>query len=161
MIRIAEIKDLESIVNIYNQTIPLKNVTADTEPVSVESRVDWYHQFNNNRPLWVYADDAKIKAWCSIRSFYGRPAYNKTVEIGIYIDERNRLHGIGSKLLLHAMEECKKIGVETILAFIFENNPGSIHFFKKYGFEQYGLLPDVAEIDQKKISLVIYGHRLK
>lgn len=161
MIRIAELEDLKSIVQIYNQTIPLKNVTADTQAVSVESRIDWFHQFNSKRPLWIYEEDKIVKAWCSIRSFYGRPAYDKTVEIGIYIDENCRQSGIGSKLLIHALDECKKIGIETILAFIFENNPGSIHFFKKYGFVQYGLLPDVAEIEQKKISLVIYGHRLK
>ena len=30
--------DLEKIVEIYNSTIPSRTVTADTEPVSVQSR---------------------------------------------------------------------------------------------------------------------------
>jgi L-amino acid N-acyltransferase YncA len=36
--------DLPSIVEIYNATIPSRMVTADLEPVSVESRVHWFEQ---------------------------------------------------------------------------------------------------------------------
>lgn len=160
MIRVASIDDLQRIVEIYNQTIPLRNVTADTESVSVESRIEWFHQFNENRPLLVFEEENEIKAWCSIKSFYGRPAYSKTVEIGIYIDENFRQHGIGSKLLLHAYNICENLNIETILAFIFSNNLGSIHFFKKHGFIEYGLLPEVAEIDGKKIDLAILGYKI-
>jgi L-amino acid N-acyltransferase YncA len=160
MIRRAEIKDLDRIVAIYNQTIPLRYVTADTESVSVESRIDWFHQFNDQRPLWVYELEGVVQAWCSLKSFYGRPAYNSTVEIGIYIDEQNRQHGLGSKLLLHAISEAKPLGIQTLLAFIFANNIGSIHFFKKNGFIEFGLLPSVAYIDNKPIDLAILGYKL-
>jgi L-amino acid N-acyltransferase YncA len=160
MIRRAQIKDLDRIVAIYNQTIPLRYVTADTEPVSVESRLDWFHQFNEQRPLWVYEADGAVQAWCSIKSFYGRPAYNSTIEIGIYIDEQYRQHGVGSKLLLHAIAEAKQLGIQTILAFIFANNIGSIHFFRKYGFVEYGLLPSVAYIDNAPIDLAILGYKI-
>ena len=87
-------------------------------------------------------------------------AYNKTVEIGLYIDENFRQHGIGAELIMHAINECKKIGVETILAFIFGNNDVSLHFFNKYGFVTYGILPGVAEIDRSKIDLHILGLKL-
>lgn len=160
MIRAANINDLTSIVEIYNQTIPLKNVTADTTAITVESRIDWFHQFNNERPLWVYEKDQKVIAWLSIRSFYGRPAYQYTVEIGLYIDENNRQKGLGAEMLLHAINECRRIGIKTILAFIFSNNLQSLHFFSKYGFVEYGNLPEVAEIEEEKIDLVIMGLKL-
>lgn len=160
MIRIAKINDLEKIVSIYNQTVHLKNVTADTEKVSVESRTEWFKQFNTERPLWVYEHENDVVAWLSIRSFYGRPAYNKTVEIGLYIDENFRQHGIGAELIMHAINECKHIGIETILAFIFGNNDVSLHFFNKYGFVTYGILPAVAEIESTKIDLHILGLKL-
>lgn len=160
MIRLANINDLIRIVEIYNQTINLKNVTADTSPISVESRVDWFKQFNEQRPLWVYEIEKNVVAWLSIRSFYGRPAYQNTVEIGLYIDQNNRQNGIGSELLLHAFNECKKNGTETILAFIFGNNQISLNFFGKYGFVEYGSLPQVAEIDGEKIDLKILGIKL-
>jgi phosphinothricin acetyltransferase len=39
--RDATLQDLERIVEIYNSTISSRMVTADTEPVSVESRIRW------------------------------------------------------------------------------------------------------------------------
>jgi L-amino acid N-acyltransferase YncA len=160
MIRISNIKDLPQIVDIYNQTIPLGYVTADTEKQSIEGRLDWYHQFNEKRPLWVIEEDSKIVAWCSLRNFYGRPAYNITVELGIYIHEDHRKAGLGKSLLLHAFQESKKLGIETILAFIFTHNIGSMHFFKKHGFVEYGLLPGVARNAEKYIDLAILGYKL-
>jgi phosphinothricin acetyltransferase len=95
-----------------------------------------------------------------LRSFYGRPAYQNTVEIGIYIDEKYRKLGIGEEMLLHVQAAAKQIGIETILAFIFATNEGSVRFFKKHGYVQYGLLPEVAEIDSQKIDLMILGLKL-
>jgi len=160
MIRFATINDLPSIVEIYNQTIPLRYVTADLTPVTVNSRIEWFNQFNEKRPLWVTENSGNICAWASLRSFYGRPAYDKTVEIGIYIDEKYRKLGIGEEMLLYAHREAKKIGIENILAFIFANNVGSVSFFKKHGYIEHGLLPKVAEIDNQKIDLMILGYTL-
>lgn len=160
MIRKAFLEDLEQIVAIYNQTVPLRYVTADTERVSVESRLEWFHQFNEKRPLWVKVEKNKVIAWCSLKSFYGRPAYDTTVEIGIYIDESVRAKGLGTELLLHAFHESKNLGIHTLLAFIFANNLGSVLFFKKHGFVEYGLLPQVAIIDDQKIDLAILGYKL-
>ena len=85
--RIARFEDLPRIVAIYNATIPSRMVTADLEPVSVESRVPWFEQHDpDTRPLWVVARDGDVVAWLSFSSFYGRPAYARTAEISVYID---------------------------------------------------------------------------
>ncbi len=41
-LRPATEADLPAIVAIYNATIPGRMVTADTEPVSVDSRQPWF-----------------------------------------------------------------------------------------------------------------------
>ena len=41
--RDATLDDLPGIVAIYNSTVPSRLVTADLEPVSVESRMAWFH----------------------------------------------------------------------------------------------------------------------
>ena len=53
-LRIATEADLPAIVAIYNSTIPGRQVTADTEPVSVDSRKGWFasHQ-SKTHPLWL------------------------------------------------------------------------------------------------------------
>lgn len=50
--------DLPAIVAIYNATIAGRVVTADLEPVSIESRLAWFRAHNpERRPLWVALDD--------------------------------------------------------------------------------------------------------
>src|SRR3977135_4714948 len=74
--------DLPQIVEIYNSTIPSRIATADTEPVSVESRVHWFEEHTpDRRPLWVVEDAGRVAAWLSFSTFYGRPAYAKTAEL--------------------------------------------------------------------------------
>ena len=82
--RDAKLADLEKIVDIYNTTIASRMVTADTDPISVESRIQWFNEHTpEKRPLWVVENDKNdIVGWVSLQSFYGRPAYDGTVEIG-------------------------------------------------------------------------------
>ena len=81
-------------------TIPSRMVTADTEPVSVASRVPWFAEHKPDfRPSWVVEEGNAILAWLSFSSFYGRPAYAKTAELSIYVHEDHRNRGLGSYLL--------------------------------------------------------------
>lgn len=160
--RDANRTDLEEIVNIYNATIPSRMVTADTTPISVDSRLAWFDQHNpTNRPLWVIEDDAdKIIAWVSFQSFYGRPAYDATVEISIYIAESQRGKGLGKKILRDSLERAKHFGAKTVLGFIFAHNAPSMKLFKHFGFEEWGTLPNIALLDGLEYSLKILGKRI-
>jgi L-amino acid N-acyltransferase YncA len=90
-LRDAAPDDLPAIVDIYNSTIPGRMVTADTEPVSVQSRQKWFDDHSPDfRPLWVLEKDGRICGWLSFQSFYGRPAYKATAEVSIYVHEAYR-----------------------------------------------------------------------
>ncbi len=102
--RDATIDDLPAIVAIYNETIPGRGVTADLEPVSVASRMAWFHAHDPlRRPLWVAEDESDgasgIAGWLSFSDFYGRPAYAASVEVSIYLDSAARGRGLGRTLL--------------------------------------------------------------
>ncbi|KMJ58418.1 phosphinothricin acetyltransferase [Bacillus sp. LL01] len=159
-IRNAELEDLPKIVEIYNSTIASRMVTADTSPVEVESRTEWFYQHNEKRPLRVVELENKICAWISYQDFYGRPAYKSTAEVSIYLHEDTRGRGLGAVLLDRAVKECPSLRIENLLAFIFSHNVPSINLFKKFGFEQWGFLPEVAELDSVKRDLVIMGRRI-
>src|SRR5207248_10486475 len=74
MIRDARETDLETIVRIYNAAIPGRLATADTQPVSTESRRAWFRDRDVARyPLWVFELDGHVGAWLSFARFYGRP----------------------------------------------------------------------------------------
>ncbi|ANB59707.1 GNAT family N-acetyltransferase [Anoxybacteroides amylolyticum] len=160
-IRIATRADLPAIVEIYNETIPTRMVTADLEPVSVESREKWFFEHSEERPLWVVEQDEQVCAWLSFRSFYGRPAYRYTAEIGIYIAQTQRGKGLGKKLLQKAIDECPNLEIKTLLGFIFAHNEPSLRLFSLFGFERWGYLPRVAELDGVERDLIIMGKRIE
>jgi L-amino acid N-acyltransferase YncA len=152
---------LPQIVEIYNSTIPSRLVTADTDPVSVESRVRWFDEHSPEfRPLWVAESAGRIAGWLSFSSFYGRPAYNKTAEISVYIHEAHRKQGLGSYLLNEALAHAPSLKLDTLLGFIFGHNLPSLALFEKFGFRRWGELPKVAALDGIERDLVIVGRRL-
>lgn len=157
-IRDAIEEDLTAIVNIYNSTISDRIATADTEPVTVESRLSWLQNRDfRYRPVWVVETDKLIVGWLSFNNFYGRPAYSHTAEISIYVAANYRRRGIGRELLKKAIAICPQLQLKILLGFIFSHNKASLNLFQKYGFVQWGLLPQVAQLDEKEKDLVILG----
>ncbi|WP_159731228.1 GNAT family N-acetyltransferase [Sphingobacterium sp. 18053] len=155
--------DLPRIVEIYNSTIASRMVTADNAPVSVASRQKWFDEHNaSKRPLWLIEDENnQILGWVSFQSFYGRPAYDATVEISIYLDEQQRGRGLGKQILQYCIDKAPDLGVHTLLGFIFAHNLPSIALFEKMGFKEWANLPNIATLDQEERSLKILGIRIK
>ncbi|WP_019141015.1 GNAT family N-acetyltransferase [Noviherbaspirillum massiliense] len=159
--RLARFEDLPAVVAIYNSTIPSRQVTADTEPVSVESRHAWFTDHApGRRPLWVAEREGTVIGWLSFSNFYGRPAYSGTAELSIYIHESERGKGLGKYFLGEAIAQAPKIAVHTLLGFIFGHNLPSLKLFEQFGFERWAHLPRVARLDGIDRDLVIVGKRV-
>ncbi|HZW22651.1 GNAT family N-acetyltransferase [Noviherbaspirillum sp.] len=159
--RLARFEDLPAIVDIYNSTVPSRMVTADTEPISVESRHAWFEEHTpERRPLWVAEEDGKIIGWLSFSNFYGRPAYNGTAELSIYLHEDARGKGLGRYFLSEAIAFAPQIRVHTLLGFIFGHNIPSLKLFEAFGFERWAHMPRVATLDGVERDLDILGKRV-
>ncbi len=160
-LRLAQREDLARIVEIYNETIPSRQVTADIELVSVESREPWFHEHTATKhPLWVTEIDGRIAAWLSFSSFYGRPAYDCTAELSVYVAASFRRRGVGNFLLSEALVAVPALNIKNLLGFIFGHNEPSLALFERHGFSRWGLLPRVAELDGISRDLVIVGRRI-
>jgi L-amino acid N-acyltransferase YncA len=159
--RLAHRDDLARIVEIYNETIPSRQVTADIEPVSIESREPWFHAHTSTKHLlWVTEVDGRIVAWLSFSPFYGRPAYDRTAELSIYVAATFRQRGIGRYLLDAAMSAAPNLNIDTLLGFIFGHNESSLALFERHGFARWGMLPRVAVLDGVERDLIIVGRRI-
>ena len=136
-------------------------VTADTDHVAVESRIGWFKAHDpDRRPLWIVMDGAENIGWVSYQWFYGRPAYNGTAELSIYLDEKARGKGFGEKILQHTMDSCGKLKIKTLLGYIFAHNLPSLKLFRKLGFEDWGHFPRIAILDGVERDLIIVGKRI-
>lgn len=165
--RNASSEDLIEIVNIYNSTISEQMATADLKPISVASRVDWLANRDfRYRPVWVIErkdlepGNTEILGWLSFNDFYGRPAYQHTAEISIYVAIEKRQQGVGSYLLQQAIAACPQLQIKILLGFIFAHNKPSLQLFEKYGFVQWGKLPQVAKLAQGNQDLIIMGKKI-
>jgi phosphinothricin acetyltransferase len=161
-IRDAVEADLPAIVAIYNAAIPSRNSTADLVPITVESRRDWFANHNpHRRPLWVLTLEEQVVAWIGLSSFYGgRPAYDATAEISIYIAPEHQGKGYGSLLVSRMLEAAPRLAVTTFLVIYFDHNEASRKLFSRFGFEPMGHLPEIAELDGIKRGVIIAGHRI-
>jgi L-amino acid N-acyltransferase YncA len=160
--RIATLADLPRIVEIYNATITSRQATADLDPVSPESRLEWFQAHQSaTRPLWVCEMKQQVMAWLSFSNFYGRPAYQHTAEISLYVDESVRRIGVGTYLLSAAIEYAPSLNLTRLLAFVFSHNGPSVALFNKLGFECWGTLPEVAVLDGVERDLLILGYAVE
>ena len=161
MFRKANFNDALKILEIYNQVIDKKTITADLTPANLETRKEWFEfHFNNEKyPLWVYELDNQIVAWCSYSPFYSRSAYDKTAEISFYTDKAFHGQGIGKKCVEFLIGEMDKYHLTTLIGFVFGNNQPSIGLLTKMGFKVWGELPEVADMGEHLENLVILGFK--
>jgi phosphinothricin acetyltransferase len=160
-VRDARDDDLPAIVAIYNSIVPGRMVTADLDPVSVESRRPWLAGHDSaKRPVWVAEQDGAVVAWLSFDTFYPRAAYDGTAMIAIYVAEAHRRSGIGRFLLTRAIEHAPQLGLHTLLGYIFGHNEPSLRLFAAFGFERWATMPRVARLDGIERDLVIMGKRV-
>jgi phosphinothricin acetyltransferase len=161
MIRDAKPEDLAAIVAIYNASIPGRMATADLQPVEVDQRQEWYRTHSpDRRPLWVLEREGEVAGWASLQSFYGRPAYDATAEVSVYVAPRHQRQGVAHRLLSEVMKRAPGLGLQTLLAYVFGHNAPSLALFERHGFQRWGHLPRVARLDGVERDVVILGLRL-
>ena len=162
-IRPATLGDYSDIVKIYNHAVDEKFATADTEYITVESRKDWFAQHSTQTyPIYVAEQDGEIIGWCSISPHRpGRKALQRVAEISYYIHKDHRRKGVANSLINYTIESAKSLGFKNLISILLDLNEPSIHILEKFGFEKWGHLPDVADIDGVICGQYIFGRKLK
>lgn len=150
--------DLPAIVTIYNQAIPGRQATADLTPVTVAAKEAWFAQYDpQTRPIWKILVGGEIAGWVALESFYGRPAYQHTAEISLYLAAGYQGQHLGQAALDFVISELPRLDLDTLVAYVFTHNAPSQRLFTRNDFARWGHLPDVAVLDGQRRSLDILG----
>ncbi len=162
-IRIAQETDLQSIVEIYNQAVAMGNATADTEPTTIDSRRHWLASHRaDQHPVYVEAENGVVRGWCSLTPYRaGRKALRYTAEISYYVDNQFQRQGIATRLVEYALADCSRLSLKTLFAVILDTNQGSISLLKKFGFEDWGYMPGVADFEGTECGHTYLGKRVE
>jgi len=161
-IRHAIESDLPAIVEIFNASIPGRLATAVIEPVTIEQRRDWFDAHSaDHYPLWVCELEGTIVGWISLTPFFPeRPAYSHTVELSVYVGPSAQGQGIGGILVDYALQAAPQLGIRSVVSLVFAHNEVSLRLHHRLGFERWGLMPGVAELDAIPRDVVILGRRI-
>lgn len=160
--RFAKLQDLNRIVEIYNQAIKSGNATADITEQSVEEKLLWFYEHSQDKfPIYVLEVDGNIIGWGSLSPYRnGREGLKSTAEITYYIDYSFHGKGYGSILIDYIIKDCKRLNILNLVALLLEINKASIKILKSFGFQEWGLLPNIANINGYICGHLIYGKNL-
>lgn len=161
-IRHAVWDDLSSIIDIYNQAIRARNATGFLSDLKLEERERWFSAFHpDTYPIYVAIQQNVVMGFIFLSHYRaGREAMKHIAEISFFVDQRFHRQGIGTQLMSFMLEECKRIGKKSLVAFLLDINQPSIRLLEKFNFEKWGLLPRVLDFPSAKHSHLIMGLNL-
>lgn len=143
IIRPATLEDQPGILAIYNESVLHSTATFDTDERSLEKQLEWFHRHQANHPVIIIEDQGIVAGWASLSPWSDRSAYDKTVEVSVYLDPRYRGKGLGLPLL-HAVTEAGRLaGNHSVLSRITSDNLASIRIHEKAGYHVVGTLKEV------------------
>ncbi len=98
-------------------------------------------------PYLVAHDNEEVVGFAYAHTYYGREAYQPTVENSVYVRHGHQGRGIGKTLMSDLIEQCAQLGRKNMIAVIGggEHNQGSVRLHTSLGFQRVGLLPAVGE----------------
>ncbi len=160
-IRIAQKRDLPSLVDIYNQAVKQRKIAA-TELATPASRLPWFESHDPyQHPILVAEKVNHILGYLYISPYRpGRAALRQTAEISYFVDQTHHRQGVATALLGEAEDKCKVLGIRNLFAILLRTNQESIAFLDKHGFEMWAQLPRVAEFEGVEVDQVYYGKRI-
>jgi L-amino acid N-acyltransferase len=147
--------DVGAITDIYNEAVRHTTASWDLEPVSLQSRLDWYDtKIAGNWPVLVAEEAGAVVGWASFSQFRDKPGYRHSVEHSLYVRQDHQGRGVGSRLLTALVVEARRRGLHTMVGGVSGDNPGSIAFHEKHGFAVVARFPQVGRKFDRWLDLV-------
>jgi L-amino acid N-acyltransferase YncA len=161
-IRLAIPSDLPAINDIYNQAVRMRYCTADLDEISLEKRKKWFEGHQSDKyPVFVAIENDRLVGWICYSAYRaGRRALESAAEVSYYIHEDHLQKGMGSQLMQFVIDEAPKFQFKSLFAILLAANLASLKLLEKYGFERWGLMPHVADIDGETCDHLYYGRKI-
>ncbi len=158
IIRKAEVKDINKMLDIYNYEVVNGIATFDMEAKDYQDRLEWFNNHNiKNHPLLVAEIDGEVVGYGSLSEYRSKDAYDCTVELSLYVDPTKRGSHIGQKLLEVLIDYAKNDeSIHTIISVITDLNYPSIKLHEKFGFENCGHLKEIGCKNGQYLGVINY-----
>jgi phosphinothricin acetyltransferase len=157
MIREAEARDVQAILDIYNDAILHTTAVYDYEPHTMEQRTAWYEQKRKDGfPVFVYEVDGRVAGFASYGPFRAWAAYRYTIEHSIYVHRDARKQGIGLALLQRLIDDANERQYAVMVGGIDASNENSVRLHEKVGFRHAGTIRRAGYKFDRWLDLAFY-----
>lgn len=112
-----------------------------------------------NGPVYYVVENDRVVGWCDIFP-YENPRRSHTGGLGMGLLPDYRGRGIGSLLMSAVLGHAEKIGLEKVALQVYTSNISAISLYKKFGFEQEGLLKKYRKLEGKYFDALIMARFL-
>lgn len=145
LLRKAEEKDLEKLLEIYNYEVVYGTATFDLKPKSMEERKVWFDAHNiGNHPLIVAEIDGCVAGYASLSAYREKEAYQSTVELSVYVGVDYRGCGVATSLMDEILKMAREDEtIHVVVSVITGGNEASVKLHEKYGFTYCGTMHEV------------------
>ena len=154
-IRLAERTDVPAMREIFNEVLRNSNSIYRENEVTLEDRYAWFDEkIEHGFPIFGAYEGDQLVGYAGYGSWRSAQGYRKSVELTIYVDQKRRGKGIGSKLMQTIIEHAKADGYHVMIGAIDAANQQSIEFHKRFGFVEVARMPEVALKNDQWLTLV-------
>lgn len=136
MIRKADNRDAEQIVNIYNYYIKTSTVTFETAILTKEEMKQRITKILEKYPFLVFEKDEQILGYAYANLFRTRVAYEQASESSVYVHPNHFKKGIATQLYKALLIDMKKHDLKTAIGGITLPNEASVVLHEKLGFKK-------------------------
>ncbi len=128
-------EDVFAITEIYGHYVRHTTVTFEEQAPDVDEMRQRVDEISATCPFIVAeSEDGEVLGYCYVHPWKKFSAYRVTFETTIYLREGRSSHGLGRRLMLTLIDECRRRGYHALIACITAENEGSIRFHKSLGF---------------------------
>jgi L-amino acid N-acyltransferase len=157
VLRFAQEKDLQNILDIYNDAVLHTTAVYTYKAQTLESREIWFKQKRDEGyPVVVYELDNKVVGFATFGPFRPWPAYKYSIEHSIYVDSNYQRKGIASSLLKEIISIANKQEYKTLIGGIDAANDKSIAMHEKFGFVHAGTIKNAGYKFNTWLDLAFY-----
>lgn len=137
-IRPAAESDLPAVNAIYNREVEGGVATWELDPWPLERRVEWFRARDHEEPVLVAERDGRLIGFAYLTKYRGRRGYRFTRENTVFVDASEQRRGVGRALLEGLIEAARALGLHTLVAWIDDENVGSIELHRALGYAVVG-----------------------
>ncbi|MBP6985578.1 MAG: GNAT family N-acetyltransferase [Alphaproteobacteria bacterium] len=156
-IRPIEEKDIEGLWHVLDCVAREQEYLAFDRGPSIDKMREFVlHNIQNNHPQFVCVLNETVIGWCDVIPS-DRPTQAHTGSMGLGLLPEHRGKGLGTLMIMKALDTAKTKGLKRIKLTTHETNQRAIELYKKIGFQVEGVLVKESFLKGRYLDVLMMG----